>query len=75
MIGNGFDCVLCLFRKQVSVVRSVDCLSACRGKGSTLFPSFKTVRTCLILLLMHLLCALACLYLCILVDENVVIIM
>ena len=45
---------------------------ACRGKGSTLFPSFKTVTTCLVLLFMHLLCALACLYLCILVDENVV---
>ena len=61
------------FRKRVSVVRSFDCLSACRGKGSTLFSSFKTVMTCLVLRFMHLLCALACLYLCILVDENVVI--
>ena len=59
------------FRKQVSVVRSVDCLSACRGKGSTLFPSFEMVTTCFVLLCMQLLCALACLYLCILVDENV----
>ena len=45
------------FRKQVSVVRSCDRLSACRGKGSTLFPSFKMVTTCLNLLFMHLLCA------------------
>ena len=48
---------------------------ACRGKGSTLFPSFQTVwKTCFVLLCVQLLCALACLYLCILVDENVVII-
>ena len=61
------------FRKQVRVVRSVDCLSTCRGKGSTLFPSFEMVTTCLFLLFVQLLCALACWYLCILVDENVVI--
>ena len=60
------------FRKQVSVVRSVDCLSACRGKGSTLFL-YLNGYDMLGLLFMQLLCALACLYLCILVDENVVI--
>ena len=42
---------------------------ACRGKGSTLFPSFKMVTTCLVLLLC-ICCVLGMYVLCILVMRK-----
>ena len=65
------DCYAACFRERVVLFERVLLTEACRGKGSTLFPSFEMVTTCFVLLCMQLLCALACLYLCILVDENV----
>ena len=60
------DCYAACFRKRVVLFERVLLTEACRGKGSTLFPSFQTVLVNMLCFAVYaIVCVLTCLcYVC-----------